>query len=136
MPKITLVAILITVLALLQFIVFGAMVGRARGRYGVAAPAVTGNEIFERYFRVQMNTLEQLVLLLPALWIAAAFAFVAYYWIALLGVLYLVGRTLYLTGYVADPKKRGLGYGLSAAPVMAFVIIDLVGVIISWVKSS
>jgi len=115
--------------------VFGALVGRARGRYGVKAPAVSGNEIFERYFRVQMNTLEQLVMLLPALWVAAAFSFIAYYWIALIGLLYLVGRILYLRGYVADPKKRELGFLLSSLPISALIVIDLVGVIIRWVKS-
>jgi glutathione S-transferase len=134
MPETTLVAISITVLALFQFLVFGALVGRARGRYGVHAPAVSGNEVFERYFRVQMNTLEQLVLLLPALWIAATYAFVAYYWIALLGVMYLIGRILYLRGYVADPKKRELGFALSSLPVLALIVIDLIGVIIRWVK--
>jgi glutathione S-transferase len=135
MPEITLVAILTTVLALVEFQVFGMLVGRARGRYGVSAPACSGNEIFERYFRVQMNTLEQLVLLLPALWIAAAFAFVAYYWIALLGALYLIGRILYLRGYVADPKKRGLGFALSSLPVLALIVIDLIGVIVRWLKT-
>jgi uncharacterized MAPEG superfamily protein len=134
MPTLTLVAITITVLALLQFFVFGMLVGGARGKYGVKAPAVSGNEIFERYFRVQMNTLELLVLLLPALWIASVYAFIAYYWIALLGALYLIGRVLYLRAYVADPAKRGLGYGLSALPVMALLAIDLIGVIIRWVR--
>src|ERR1700722_16394866 len=105
MPKLTLVAISITVLALLQFLIFGMLVGSARGKYGVKAPAVSGNEIFERYFRVQMNTLELLVMFLPALWIASVYAFVAYYWIALLGVMYLIGRFLYQRGYVADPAK-------------------------------
>jgi len=135
MPENTLVAITITVLALLQFVVFGILVGRARGLYNVQAPAVTGNEVFERYFRVQMNTLEQLVLLLPALWIAAVYAFVAYYWIALIGALYLIGRTLYLRGYVADPKKRGPGYAMSALPVMVLIVIDLIGVIIHWIRA-
>ena len=58
---------IVTALALLQFVVFGAQVARARGRYGVRAPAVTGHEVFERYFRVQQNTLEQLILFLPGL---------------------------------------------------------------------
>jgi uncharacterized MAPEG superfamily protein len=134
MPTLTLVAISVTVLALLQFLVFGMLVGNARGKYGIKAPAVSGNEIFERYFRVQMNTLEQLVLLLPALWIASVYAFVAYYWTALLGALYLIGRMLYLRAYVADPAKRSLGYGLSALPVLALLVIDLIGVIIRWAR--
>ena len=135
MPKLTLVAISITVLALLQFLMFGMLVGSARGKYGIKAPAVSGNEMFERYFRVQMNTLELLVMLLPALWIASVYAFVAYYWIALLGVLYLIGRFLYLRGYVADPAKRGMGYGLSALPILALLVIDLIGVVIRWLRN-
>jgi glutathione S-transferase len=134
MPENILVAITVTILALLQFVVFGVLVGRARGLYGVHAPAVTGHDVFERYFRVQMNTLEQLVLLLPALWIAAVYAFLAYYWLALIGALYLIGRTLYQRGYVADPKKRSLGYALSAMPVLVLIVIDLIGVIIRWIK--
>jgi glutathione S-transferase len=74
------------------------------------------------------------VLLLPALWIAAVYAFLAYYWIALIGALYLIGRTLYQRGYVADPKKRGLGYGLSALPVLLLIVIDLIGVIVRWIR--
>jgi len=44
---------IVTALAVLQVPVFGFRVGKARGRYGVKAPAITGNETFERYFRVQ-----------------------------------------------------------------------------------
>jgi len=136
MPKITLVALTITILALIQFFFFLQLVGMARQRYNIKAPAVTGNDVFERYFRVQMNTLEQLILFLPALWIAAIYAFVAYYWIALIGALYLIGRLIYQRSYVADPSKRSIGFGLSALPVVALLIIDLVGVIILWVRSA
>ena len=136
MPKITLVALTITILALVQFFFFLQLVGMARQRYNIKAPAVTGNDVFERYFRVQMNTLEQLILFLPALWIAAIYAFVAYYWIALIGALYLIGRLIYQRSYVADPSKRSIGFGLSALPVVALLIIDLVGVIILWVRSA
>ncbi len=60
---------IVTALALLQFIVFGFKVGSARGKYGVKAPAVTGNEIFERHFRVQQNTLEQLIAFIPGMYL-------------------------------------------------------------------
>jgi len=135
MPKITLVALTITMLALLQFFFFLQLVGMARGKYGIKAPAVTGNEVFERYFRVQMNTLEQLIMFLPALWIASIYAFVAYYWIALIGAVYLIGRFIYQRGYVADPAKRSLGFGMSALPLIALLIIDIVGVIMLWVRT-
>ncbi len=94
---------LVGLLALLQYMVFAMLVGRARGKYGVKAPAITGHEVFERYFRVQQNTLELLVVFLPALWLFALY--VSATWAALLGAAYLVGRVVYLRGYVADPVE-------------------------------
>ena len=120
--------VLVALLALLQQLWFGILVGRARGRYGVKAPAVTGHEIFERYYRVQMNTLELLVVFVPALYLAALY--VRPLWPALLGVLYLIGRVLYARGYIADPAKRELGYALSWLPIMALLLLALVGTIL------
>ena len=116
---------LIVALALLQFFAFGTAVARARGRYKVPAPATTGNEVFERYFRVQMNTLELLIVFVPAIWMFGFYvsARVA----AALGALYLIGRVIYLFAYVKDPRKRELGFALSAGPVLALVIGALIG---------
>ena len=111
---------LVLALALLQYIVFAVLVGRARGTYGVKAPAVTGHEVFERYFRVQQNTLELLVIFVPALWLFGQY--VSATWASILGAVYLVGRVLYLKSYVADPARRGAGFGLSMLPIMAMVI--------------
>ena len=119
---------LVGLLALLQYLVFGMLVGRARGKYGVKAPAVTGHEVFERYFRVQQNTLELLVVFLPSLWLFASY--VSAGWAALLGAVYLVGRVLYLRGYVADPSKREIGFALSFLPIIVLVIGALVGVLV------
>ncbi len=117
---------LVTVLALLQFVFFGAMVGRARGKYGIRAPAVSGNEMFERYYRVQMNTLEQLALFLPALWLGAQHMDTQ--WAAALGAVYLVGRALYFRGYIADPAKRELGFSLTIFPSTILLVAAFVGV--------
>ncbi len=117
---------LVTLAAVLQALYFGVLVGRARARYGVHAPATTGDATFERYYRVQVNTNETLIIFLPALWIAAQFWNPA--WGAILGAIYLVGRMIYLQGYVRDPKQRGLGYGLSLLPTMALLLMGLVGV--------
>ena len=116
---------LIVALALLQFFAFATAVGMAREKYKVAAPATTGNEVFERYFRVQMNTLELLVMFVPAIWMFGFYvsANVA----AALGVIYLVGRGIYFFSYVKDPRKRSLGFGLSAGPVAVLVIGALIG---------
>jgi len=116
---------IVLALALLQFMAFGFAVGRARGVYNCPAPATTGNEMFERYFRVQMNTLEQLVVFIPAILLFAMR--VDPRWAAGLGVVYLIGRILYFRGYVRDPKQRGLGFVLSAIPNMALVVGGLIG---------
>src|ERR1022692_4609267 len=84
---------IVTALAVLQFIVFSYKVGGARTRYGIKAPAIAGNEIFERHFRVQQNTLEQMIAFLPGLYL-----FSRYFnplWAAGLGVVYLAGREIY-----------------------------------------
>ena len=119
---------LIALLAIIQFIVFGMLVGQARGKYGIKAPAMTGNEHFERAVRVQMNTLEQLVCFVPALLIAAVYWPEAY--VAAAGVVYLVGRTLYRQAYVADPAKRGLGFLLTFLPTALLILAGLVGALI------
>jgi uncharacterized membrane protein YecN with MAPEG domain len=124
---------LVTVLALLQFLYFGILVSRARTRYGVKAPAVSGDATFERYYRVQVNTLELLVIFLPAMWMANSH--IAPLWIAALGAVYLIGRFLYLGGYVQAPEKRSLGFGLSALPILILLGVDLVGSLMRLIKS-
>lgn len=109
----------VIVLALVQYVAFGMLVGWARGKYGVKAPAVTGHETFDRYFRVHQNTLELLVAFVPAIWLFGMY--VDPTWAALLGLVYLVARVLYLRGYVADPAKREVGFALSVLPV--FVLL-------------
>jgi len=118
---------IVSVLALLQYVAFGAAVAHARGKYGVRAPAVAGHEVFERYFRVQQNTLELIVVLLPALWLFAQY--VDANWAAGLGVAYLLGRTLYFFGYVRDPAKRELGFGLTALPIVVLLVGALIGAV-------
>jgi hypothetical protein len=119
------VVAIVAVLALLQYIWFAMLVGRARGKYGVNGPAVTGHPVFERYFRVQMNTLELLIALLPGLWLFAHY--VDPTGSAVLGAVYLVGRLLYLRSYVSDPARRGAGFGLSILPILALLLGALVG---------
>ena len=116
---------IVTALALLQFVGFGLQVARARGRYGVKAPAVTGNDAFERHFRVQQNTLESLVVFIPSL-----FLFSRYFnpiWAAGLGVIYLIGRQVYAATYLKDPNTRSAGYALTMLPILALIAGGLVG---------
>ena len=118
---------IVALLAVVQFIIFGTLVGAARGKYGIAAPAMTGNDHFERAVRVHMNTLEQLICFLPALLIAANYWSPTY--VAAVGVVYLVGRTLYRQAYVADPAKRGLGFLLTFMPTTLLAVAGLVGAV-------
>ena len=99
--------IIVIMLALAQYMFFLTRVGATRGRLGIKAPVCIGNEQFERIFRVQQNTLEQLIIFIPAL-----FGFAHYVhpvWGAGLGVIYLIGRFVYSNAYLSDPAKRGPG---------------------------
>jgi glutathione S-transferase len=116
---------LVTLLAVLEFFAFGFLVGRARAKYGIKAPATFGHEMFDRYFRVHYNTLELMIMFVPALWIAAMYWNPL--WMAAIGAVYLVGRILYLYGYVAEPKQRSTGFGLSIVPIAILVLAALAG---------
>lgn len=118
---------IVIALALLEFVVFGMYVGRARAKYQVKAPATSGNDIFERYFRIHYNTLELLIVFLPAIVLFAMH--VSERWAAIVGAVYLVGRILYFRGYAADPKKREAGFMLSMVPVLVLLLGGLGGLV-------
>lgn len=118
---------LVAMLTVLQYLFFSTLVGQARGRYGVHAPAVTGNEQFERVYRVQMNTLELLVAFMPALYAAG------WYWpsriVAIGGGVFIIGRFIYWRAYVSDPKRRALGFVLSFAPIIVLAVAGIAGAV-------
>lgn len=118
---------IVVVLALLQFVWFGILVGKARARHGVKAPATTGNPEFERIYRVHMNTLELLVVFIPAIFLFGAY--VDSRWAAGLGVVYLIGRFIYSAGYSKAAEKRSVGFGLSMLPVLVLLVGGLIGAI-------
>ncbi len=124
---------IVTVVALLQFFWFGWQVGAARAKYNIPAPAVSGNEMFERVFRVHANTLEQLVVFLPALWIFASF--ISPIWASALGAVFIIGRAWYARTYVKDPKSRSAGFALSAIPMLLLMIGILIWAVWTLVKS-
>lgn len=112
-----------TLIALAVFFWTVFLVGRARTKYNVPAPATGGNEMFDRCFRVQMNTLEQLILMLPALWLCA-------FWVgdlvaAICALVWSVGRIIYGVTYLSDPKKRGTGFLLTIAPSFLLSILTV-----------
>jgi glutathione S-transferase len=112
-------------LALLQVFIFAFQVGKARGIYGVNAPAISGNENFERMFRVHQNSIEQLVLFIPAIWIFGYYVSAEIG--AGLGVVFIIARQIYKSAYIGDPKRRAVGFGLSALSMMILLIGGMIG---------
>lgn len=117
-------AAIVILVALLQYLYFTLRVGAGRAKYGVQAPDTSGNEAWERLFRVQQNTLEQLVIFIPAM--ALFGMYVSARWVLLPGLLFLVGRQLYAYEYVKNPKSRGPGMGLTLLANVALVIGALI----------
>lgn len=123
---------LITILSLLVYWATIALVGRARGKYKISAPAVTGHADFERVFRVQQNTLESLIMHLPAMWLFAIY--VSDIWASIFGAAWIAGRILYASGYIAEAKKRGPGMMISFAATSIMLLGDLVFVCLAMLK--
>jgi uncharacterized membrane protein YecN with MAPEG domain len=117
---------LITLLALSLYFVLGINVGRARVKYKVMPPQMSGDPNFERVLRVQQNTLEQLVLFLPAFWLFCQY--VSPVWGSVLGAVWVVGRILYAWGYYQAAEKRIPGFGIAALATIALLLGALVGV--------
>lgn len=117
---------LVTLLTVL--LMFGTMwvVGRARGKYAIHAPATSGHPAFDRAFRVQMNTLESAVLFLPTLWLAASYGFSG--WAGIAGLVWVAGRVWYAAAYLLDAKRRGPGFLIGALAWLAVLLMACVGV--------
>ena len=120
---------IVVVLALILFTVLGMLVGRARAAHGVKAPAITGPEEFERTFRAHQNTLESLIVFVPAVWIFGTA--VDPLWAAIIGLVYLVGRVIYAIGYISAAEKRGLGMMIGFLASAVLVLGSLVGLVIA-----
>ena len=120
--------VLIILLALVQFTVFTGRVGLNRDKLGVKAPDTSGDERWERMYRVQQNTMEQLVIFIPSM-IAFSF-FTSARWGLLPGVLFLVGRQLYSHEYIVDPASRTPGMALSLLCNAALLLGALIGLLI------
>ena len=118
--------VLIILLALIEYIVLVLRAGAARRKSGIKAPAVVGNEEFERHFRIHYNTIEQLVLFIPGIWFFAQFVHV--YWAAGLGVIFIVGRAIYAVSYARNPETRAPGMLLSVIPCWILVLGAFAGV--------
>ncbi len=120
--------VLVILLALAQFTYFSVRVGASRTKYGVNAPRTSGDENWERLYRVQQNTMEQLVIFIPSM-LAFSF-FVSALWALLPGVLFLVGRQLYSYEYVINPASRVPGMATTLLANAILLLGGLIGVVV------
>jgi glutathione S-transferase len=118
---------LVTLLTVLLLLGTALAVGRARGKYAIKAPAISGHPAFERAYRVQMNTLEQTMMFLPTLWLAATYGFSG--WAGIAGLIWLVGRAWYAVAYLKDATKRGPGFMLGMLAWAALLVMACIGVV-------
>ena len=110
----------IVLLALLHYIVVGSLVGAARGRYQIAAPATTGHPVFERWFRIHQNSLELLIAFVPAVWLFGWW--VSQAWATGIGLVYVAARVLYTVQYLKDPRSRRIGAMLSFTAIYVLIV--------------
>ena len=117
---------MVTLLTVL--LLFGTMwaVGRARSKYNIKAPAISGDPAFERAYRVQMNTLESTVMFLPTMWLAASYGFSG--WAGVAGLAWIVGRVWYALAYLQDAGKRGPGFAIGMIGWVAALVMAGIGV--------
>jgi uncharacterized membrane protein YecN with MAPEG domain len=116
----------VTVLALLVYLGTIINAGRNRAKYKIAAPATTGHPMFERAFRVQMNTLEHLALFLPALWLAAMYA--SWLWASVIGCLWIPARIFYAVAYMREPAGRAPGFMIGSLVEIVLLVMAAVGI--------
>ena len=121
---------------LMVLLMFGTtfMVGKARHRFGIMAPSVSGHPQFERAYRVQMNTLEWAVMTLPCLWVFGAY--VSDFYAMLLGLMWILGRVLYAIGYYRDPGERARGFVIAALAFAALGLGGAAGVIVTLARAA
>lgn len=120
---------IVTALALLQVFIFAFQVGSARVKYGVSAPAMSGSPEFDRAFRVHENTVEQLIIFVPSLWMFAYFVRPDIG--AGIGLVFIIARQIYRSAYISDPAKRSMGFGLGALAMMTLLVGGLIGAVMN-----
>jgi glutathione S-transferase len=123
---------IVTVVVLVQYTVLGYHVSRARIRYGVLAPATSGHPDFERTFRIHQNTLEQLVLFIPALWLFGIYVHPLTG--AAIGLLFPIGREVYRKSYIADPSARAAGAAIGGVAIVVLLLGAAIGALLSWIQ--
>ncbi len=120
---------IVTALALLQTFVFAFQVGQARVKHSVNAPATSGSDEFDRAFRIHQNTIEQMIIFVPSLWMFG------YYVDAKIGagvgLVFVIARLVYRSAYRGNPKSRGMGFSIGALSMMILLVGGLIGAVMS-----
>ena len=123
---------IVTILVLVLYVYMGSRVGGMRGKHNIAAPAVSGHPEFERAFRVHANTLEQLMIFFPLLWLATLLYHGIGWLPALLGLIFLAGRIIFMQRYMADPKSRAPGIMIGVIAYVGLLILAVIGIVQDW----
>lgn len=132
----TLLSAAVTILAVLTLFYTSIPVGRARGKHGIKAPAMTGHQDLERAVRVHMNTLEQFAIFLPLLWVATIY-FTMIGWLSpAFGIVWIVGRIVYMQAYLKDPAKRSTGFGITILASLGLLVLSVIGVVMAWTATT
>jgi len=127
-----LLSAIVTILAILLYFYMIMLVGQARTKYNVQAPCMTGDPAFERTVRVHMNTLEAFPIFFPLLWLATLY-FTMFGWLpAAVGLVWVVGRLMYMRGYIAAAEKRSTGFLIAAVAQLALLIMAVWGIVVAW----
>ncbi|MBI3676506.1 MAG: MAPEG family protein [Proteobacteria bacterium] len=127
---------MVTILAILVYFMTSGTVARMRAKHGIKAPAMTGHAEFERAVRVQMNTLEAMPIFLVLLWVATNYSPWMAWLPAAFGVIWTIGRVLYMQGYMVDPEKRGTGFTISMIANLGLLILSVWGIVNAWMALS
>jgi glutathione S-transferase len=133
---------IITILAILVYFWTSMGVGAMRGKHGIPAPTMTGNPEFERAVRVQMNMLEWMPIFLPLLWLATIYfspaVSIAYLpWLpAVLGIIWIIGRIIYKTGYMEAAEKRSTGFLIAGVAAIGLLICAVVGIVMQFTATT
>lgn len=128
----TLLSAVVTILIVLTYFYLVLPVGAMRGKHGIKAPAMTGHPEFERAVRVHYNTLEQMPVILPLLWLATLYFHMLPWLPAVFGLIWVVGRFVYRSAYMADPDKRSLGFGITMLANIGLLIMAIIGIVQTW----
>ncbi len=123
---------LVTVVALVIYLLITLNVGRARSKYKVSPPATTGDPNFERALRVQQNTLEQMIFFLPLLWLFCLY--MNQIWGSIIGVFWIIGRIVYALGYYQSAEKRTIGFAISSLSSLILLVGSLVGIVLVFIQ--